>query len=64
MQVFRGLCGSCRWRRLVTSSREQTYVLCQLSAEHPEFPKYPQLPVLACRGYADVDPDRSHSTTR
>lgn len=50
--------------RLVTSSREQTFVLCRLSAERPEFPKYPRLPVLTCPGFTDVDSDRSRSTRR
>jgi hypothetical protein len=28
------------------------FFLCQRSAADPAFPRYPRLPVLACRGFA------------
>jgi hypothetical protein len=46
-----GLCASCRWADVVTSSRGSTFYLCTRSANDPSFPRYPALPVLACRGY-------------
>jgi hypothetical protein len=46
-----GLCASCRWAEVVTSSRGSTFYLCTLSAKDPSFPRYPALPVRACRGY-------------
>jgi hypothetical protein len=58
-----GLCRSCRWHRLVTTARGQTFYLCEMSAVDPAFPKYPRLPVLSCRGYERVDPPVSRSTS-
>ena len=46
-----GLCASCRWAEVVTSSRGSTVYLCSLSTKDPSFPRYPALPVLVCRGY-------------
>jgi hypothetical protein len=46
-----GLCLSCRFAEVVTSSRDSTFYLCTLSATDPSFPRYPPLPVLFCRGY-------------
>jgi hypothetical protein len=46
-----GLCASCRWAGVVTSSKGSTFYLCTLSTKDPTFPKYPQLPVRVCRGY-------------
>jgi hypothetical protein len=46
-----GLCASCRWAEVVTSSKGSTFYLCTRSTKDPTFPKYPQLPVRVCRGY-------------
>jgi len=46
-----GLCATCGHVRRVTSDRGSVFYLCQLSKVDPNFPKYPRLPVLACRGY-------------
>jgi hypothetical protein len=46
-----GLCSSCAHGRVVTSSRGSVFLLCQRSSADPRFPRYPALPVLACRGY-------------
>jgi hypothetical protein len=57
----RGLCGSCRHARAITSGRGSVFSLCQLSSIDPTFPRYPRLPVVRCRGYEPVDraPDGS-----
>ena len=49
--VERGLCGTCVNGREVRNRRGSVFILCEKSKEDPRFPKYPQLPVLACRGY-------------
>jgi hypothetical protein len=36
---------------VITSSRGALFYLCRLSLTDPAFARYPQLPVLACRGY-------------
>ncbi|HKT46770.1 MAG TPA: hypothetical protein VJP87_04535, partial [Candidatus Acidoferrales bacterium] len=46
-----GLCESCSHSKQVKSARGSIFWLCQLSVSDPTFPKYPRLPVLACRGY-------------
>ena len=51
-----GLCAHCRHKRLVTSDRGAIFYLCQRSATDDAFPKYPRLPVRACRGY-ETEPE-------
>ena len=46
-----GLCASCAQARRVTNDRGSVFVRCAYSAVDPSFPKYPQLPVLACSAY-------------
>lgn len=46
-----GLCADCIHARPVKSDRGSTFLLCELSARDPKFPKYPRLPVLSCDGY-------------
>ena len=51
-----GLCDSCRHQRVVPNTRGSVFSLCQRSRDEPErFPRYPQLPVLRCRGYQRSD---------
>jgi hypothetical protein len=50
-----GLCATCRHARTITSDRGRVFYQCSLSKTDPSFPKYPQLPVLACRGYQMSD---------
>jgi predicted CoA-binding protein len=45
-----GLCRDCRHARQVPAERA-TYWLCQRSVSDPTFPKYPRLPIRACRGF-------------
>ena len=46
-----GLCGNCRFARVIRSDRGAVFYLCGKSFEDPDFPKYPRLPVRACTGY-------------
>jgi hypothetical protein len=46
-----GLCADCLHARWIKSDRDSTFLLCELSARDPNFPKYPRLPVLSCSGY-------------
>ena len=46
-----GLCATCCHCRIVPGGRS-TFYMCQRSFTEPEYPKYPRLPVVACRGYA------------
>jgi hypothetical protein len=47
-----GLCADCQHAKKIESARGSKFVLCELSATNPAFPKYPRLPVLKCSGYA------------
>jgi hypothetical protein len=49
-----GLCADCRYARRVVSERGSAYYLCLRSATEPTFPKYPELPVVICRGYEEL----------
>ena len=46
-----GLCATCRRARRITSDRGSIFVLCTYSTVDPTFPKYPRLPVIACRAF-------------
>jgi hypothetical protein len=46
-----GLCAGCAHMRRIESARGATFYFCLRSFREPEFPKYPRLPVLECRGY-------------
>lgn len=43
-----GLCGACAHARAVVSSRSAAFLRC----DHPELPRYPVVPVIACDGFA------------
>lgn len=45
-----GLCATCRHARILTS-RTSAFLRCAMAEIDPSFPRYPRLPVLACRGY-------------
>ena len=55
-----GLCASCRWSQVVTSSRGSMFYLCTLSETDSAFRRYPILPVLVCPGYQPALPAPSH----
>jgi hypothetical protein len=46
-----GLCASCQNSRTIENRRGSRFYLCELSRVDAAFPRYPPLPVLACRGY-------------
>jgi hypothetical protein len=46
-----GLCDTCIHQQEVQNTRGSTFSLCKRSREDPAYPRYPRLPVLACRGY-------------
>ncbi len=46
-----GLCRNCRHAREVPATMA-SYWLCKRSASDPSFPRYPALPIRACRGFA------------
>ena len=46
-----GLCRDCRHARQVPAE-QALYWLCRRAADDPSFPRYPRLPVNACRGFA------------
>lgn len=58
-----GLCNRCTHARVVTNDRGSRFTLCRLSALHPEFPKYPVIPVRRCGGFQEAghEPDRERS---
>jgi len=56
MTVEPGLCGRCANVRVVETRTGSRFYLCELSRTRPEFPRYPRLPVLSCRGFV---PDAS-----
>ncbi len=47
-----GLCATCEHLRLAASPRS-VFVRCGLAETDPRFPRYPPLPVVACRGYKE-----------
>lgn len=46
-----GLCVGCQFMRRIESARGSVFYLCRRSEKEPEFPKYPRLPVIQCKGY-------------
>jgi hypothetical protein len=46
-----GLCATCGHASAIESDRGSVFIRCELSRVDASFPKYPRLPVLACRGY-------------
>jgi len=59
----RGLCDSCRHQRLVPNTRGSVFSLCERSREDPDYPRYPPIPVLSCRGF-EPSPDPSPAPPR
>jgi len=48
-----GLCAACR-HASVLASKSSAFLRCGKAALDPSFPKYPRLPVVACRGYEPI----------
>jgi hypothetical protein len=59
-----GLCEKCRHAKTITSDRGSTFILCELSKTDKRFAKYPRLPVLACSGYVEKQPDAASSNQK
>ena len=51
-----GLCADCRYARRVTTSRRSVFLLCGRSESEPEYPRYPRIPVVSCKGYDPGSP--------
>lgn len=47
-----GLCRTCRHADVIETASGSQFYRCRLSDTHPQFLKYPPLPVLRCSGYA------------
>jgi uncharacterized protein (TIGR00290 family) len=47
-----GLCATCLNKSVIVSQRGSVFYRCMLSDSHPEFPRYPRLPVLTCSGWS------------
>ena len=45
-----GLCASCVHAQAITTSKDSTFIRCNLSFSDPRFPRYPALPVIQCDG--------------
>jgi hypothetical protein len=50
-----GLCSRCLHVQVVESDRGTRFYLCRRSLTDPRFPRYPQIPVIACVGF-ESDP--------
>ena len=46
-----GLCDLCCHARRITSARGSLFTLCERSQTDRRYPRYPNLPVLACAGF-------------
>jgi hypothetical protein len=49
--VQAGLCDNCRHQKIIRNTRGSSFSLCQRSKTEPEFPRYPRLPVVECKGF-------------
>ncbi len=58
-----GLCDCCRHQRLIGTTRGSTFSMCLRSKADPAFPKYPRIPVAACRGYEPIEPAARRAST-
>ena len=52
-----GLCARCRHVQIIVSDRGSRFYLCRMSLVDPSFPRYPPIPVVACRGFTPAAPD-------
>lgn len=51
-----GLCSVCRHVKVTMNRRGSAFYLCRRWSQDPSFPRYPGLPVLACRGFEPQSP--------
>ena len=47
-----GLCPGCRHHHWIVSGRGSRFLRCEKSFTDPAYPRYPQLPVFGCPGFA------------
>jgi len=52
-EIQAGLCDRCVHQRVVKNTRGSVFSLCERSRSEPEFPRYPRLPVVDCRGFEE-----------
>ena len=50
-QPHAGLCGACRFQRVIRNTRGSAFSMCERAKVDARFPKYPRLPVAACPGF-------------
>jgi hypothetical protein len=46
-----GLCANCLHARLLRSDRGAVFYQCLRAENDSQYPRYPRLPVLDCKGY-------------
>ena len=51
-----GLCAGCRYVHVIQSARGSFFLMCKLAKTNPNFPKYPELPVIQCAGFQPPAP--------
>ena len=56
MSVPAGLCDSCAHQQVVGTTRGSRFSLCRRSRTDPAYPRYPRVPVTACAGYEEAEP--------
>jgi hypothetical protein len=53
--MTRSLCETCAHMKEVVTPRGSRFLLCQLSVNLPQYPRYPPQPVPRCAGYQAVN---------
>ena len=51
-RLAEGLCAACAHASRIVNDRGSIFVRCLYATHDPAFPKYPRLPVVACRAFA------------
>ena len=46
-----GLCSSCAYQKVISTTRGSTFSLCLRAKDDPRYAKYPRLPVVRCAGH-------------
>jgi hypothetical protein len=59
MSLNVGLCAACAHARTIGNRRGSRFWLCERSRVDPSFPRYPRLPVAACRGFEPAPEPRA-----
>jgi hypothetical protein len=49
-----GLCDQCVHQQLVKSGRGSVFSMCRIGLKDPDWPKYPQMPVVRCSRFEQV----------